>query len=91
MPTLCTELEVLISTSAWLVQNGWDLEAISIATGAGLPPVSNQKAQVRDTFKSKNISFPVSLFKNRGLDIIARLNDLIWKIECKGLGKGIFR
>ncbi len=53
MPTLCSELEVLISTSAWLVQDGWELEAISIATGAGLPTVNSQKVQFRDAFKSK--------------------------------------
>ncbi len=88
MPTLCTELEVLISTSVWLVQNGWELEAISIATGTGLPSINSQKSQFRDALKSKNVLFPEALFKNCGPDIVARSNDSIWKLECKGLGKG---
>jgi hypothetical protein len=70
------------------MQNGWEIEAISIAKGMGLLPVSSQKAQIRDAFKNNNVLFPESLFKNRGPDIIARSNAITWKFECKGLGKG---
>ncbi len=50
--------------------------------------ISFQKAQIMDTFKSNNISFTESLFKNRGPDIIARTNNIVWKLECKGIGEG---
>ena len=51
MPTLCSELEVLINTAIWLIQNGWELEAMSIARGAGLPSTEVQKEEVRKAFK----------------------------------------
>ena len=88
MATLCSELEVLIATAVWLVQNGWKLEAISIAKGVGLPPIEVQKEEARKAFQSKNITFTEELFKARGPDIVANSNEGIWKIECKGLGKG---
>ncbi len=88
MPTLCSELEVLIATAIWLVQNGWELEAISVAKGVGLPQIEVQKEAVREAFKNKSMPFVEELFKSRGPDIVARSGETILKIECKGLVKG---
>lgn len=88
IPTLYSELDILISTAIWVVQNGWELEAISIPRGARRPSVEAMKEEVRKAFQSKNIKFAYELFKPMGPDIVARSDEVIWKIECKGLGKG---
>jgi hypothetical protein len=88
MPTLTSELEVLIATSIWLIRNDWNVETISVAVGRDLPPVDCQKERIRKAFNSENMPFDERVFKPRGPDIIARSHEGIWKIECKGLGKG---
>jgi len=88
MLTLTSELEVLIATTVWLVRNGWNIEAISVAVGRELPPVDGQKEEIRKAFNVENMPFDKKVFKPRGPDIIARSPEGIWKIECKGLGKG---
>ena len=88
MPILTSELEVLIATTTWLVRNGWDIETISVAQGSGLPTVDSQKEKIRKAFNTENKPFDKKMFKPRGPDIIARSHADIWKIECKGLGKG---
>jgi len=88
MPTLTSELEVLIATTVWLVRNDWNIEAISVAGGHGLPPVGYQKEEIRKAFNTESVTFDNKMFKHRGPDIIARSHEGIWKIECKGLGKG---
>ena len=88
MLTLASELEVLIATTVWLLRDGWTVEAISVAGGCGLAHVDYQKEEVRKAFKAENVPFYDRLFKPRGPDIVARSHEGIWKIECKGLGKG---
>jgi hypothetical protein len=88
MLTLTSELEVLIATSLWLVKNGWNIEVISVAGGRGLPTVDYQKEEIRKAFNVKSVPFDRKMFKSRGPDIVARSHEGVWKIECKGLGKG---
>ena len=88
MLTPTSELEVLIATALWLIKNGWSVEVISVATGHGLPPVDQQKKEIRRAFVADNVTFDEKIFKPRGPDIIAGSPDCTWKIECKGLGNG---
>jgi hypothetical protein len=88
MLTLASELEVLISTAVWLLRSGWNVEAISVARGYGLPSVEYQKQEIRKAFSDQNLLFNETIFKPQGPDIIASSHEGIWKIECKGLGKG---
>jgi hypothetical protein len=88
MPTFTSELEVLIATTVWLVRNDWNIEAISVAGGHGLPPVGYQKEEIRKAFNAESAPFDRKIFKPRGPDIVAYSHEGIWKIECKGLGKG---
>jgi len=88
MPILTSELEVLIAIIIWLARNGWNIEAISVAQGSGLPTVDSQKEEIRKAFNAENMPFDKKMFKPRGPDIIARSHADIWKIECKGLGIG---
>jgi len=79
---------VLIATTVWLLRHGWKVEAISVAGGRGLPLVDYQKEEIGKAFKAENVPFDERIFKHRGPDIVARSHEGIWKIECKGLGKG---
>jgi len=88
MLTLTSELEVLIATTVWLLRNNWNVEAISVATGSGLPPIEYQKEEIRKAFNAEDVPFDERIFKPQGPDIVARSHKGIWKIECKGLGKG---
>ena len=88
MLTLASELEVLIGTALWLLRNGWRVETISIAKGRGLPPVNQQKEEIRKAFNADNAPFDEIMFRPEGPDIIASSHEGIWKIECKGLGGG---
>jgi len=88
MLTLSSELEVLIATVVWLSKNGWVIEAVSVAGGRGLLPIVHQKEEVIKALESESVRFDETLFKSRGPDIVARSCETIWKIECKGLGKG---
>jgi hypothetical protein len=86
MPTRVSELEVLIATSLWLYEHNWQIDSISIATGAGLPPIERQKEVVLQEFRSAHIPFAIkTLFNHRGPDIVARSDELVWKFECKGI------
>lgn len=88
MPTLTSELDVLIATSLWLVRNGWSVESISIARGSGLPSVQQQKESISKAFKTDNVMFDEGVLRPVGPDIIASSYSGEWKIECKGLGQG---
>ena len=88
MLTATSELEVLAATLVWLVRNGWTIEAISIATGHGLQSIEHQKEEVRKTLRQENASLEQLVFKAKGPDIIARSEEGVWKIECKGMGGG---
>jgi len=88
MPILTTELAVLVSMIIWLLRDEWEIEEISIARGHGLATVECQKTEIEKAFIAENAPFEKTIFKPKGPDIIARSERGIWKIECKGLGKG---
>jgi hypothetical protein len=88
MPTLTSEPEVLIATTVWLLRNNWNVEAISVARGSGLPPVEYQKEEIRKAFDAAKVPFDGGILSSQGPDIVACSHEDIWKIECKGLGKG---
>ena len=90
MAILVSEYEVLKATIVWLDRNGWTIESISMATGSGLPPIAQQEQQLIQELEAANIRFEGrTIFKPQGPDIVARSHEGIWKIECKGLGKGL--
>ena len=75
MPTLTSEVEVLIATTVWLLRNRWNVEAISIARGSGLPPVDYQKEEIRKAFNAENVPFDGRILKPQGPDIVARSHE----------------
>lgn len=88
MLTLSSELEVLTATTVWLLRNNWNVQAISVAGGSGLPPVENQTKEIRKAFNAENVPFDERILQHKGPDIVAHSHEGVWKIECKGLGKG---
>lgn len=80
--------DILKATIVWLHKNGWIAESVSIATGKGLPPIEQQKKQLMRELATANVPFPGAVYSREGPDIIARSDEGIWKIECKGLGLG---
>ena len=81
-----SELDVLVSTCRWLHDQGWTIDSISLATGAGLPRIGEQKQVIKQEFEAAHIAFdPKTLFRRHGADIIARSGEAIWKFECKGM------
>ena len=88
MVTLTSEFEVLKATIVWLHTNGWTIESVSIATGKGLPPIEQQKAQLERDLETADIPFYGTIYRSKGPDIIAHSHEGTWKMECKGLGSG---
>jgi len=84
--TLSSELNVLIATALWLLRNGWTIEAMSIAVGHGLPSIDYQKGKIREALVGEKVE--TISFKAKGPDIVARSQEGIWRIECKGMGGG---
>ncbi len=82
--TLSSELNVLIATALWLLRNGWTIEAMSIAVGHGLPSIDYQKGKIREALMGEKVE--TISFKAKGPDIVARSQEGIWRIECKGMG-----
>jgi len=83
-----SEFEVLITTIRWLVNDHWDIQALSIAKGQGLPSIIHQEKTIREKFCAEGIEINQIIFKPKGPDIIARKGGIEWRIECKGLGQG---
>jgi len=85
---LIPEVDVLILVAKWLHSNGWQLEGISMPHGRGIDPIRN-KAKLETEFTAVGISISNIEFRPIGEDIRARQGSNLWKIECKGLGKGV--
>ncbi|MCH8063490.1 MAG: hypothetical protein IH861_13425 [Chloroflexi bacterium] len=86
MLTFVSELDVLVSTCRWLDDRGWTIDSISLAPGAGLPRIGEQKEVIRQEFEAAHIAFDANtLFRRRGADINARSGEIVWKFECKGM------
>ncbi len=81
-----SEIDVIIATAHWLHSNGWVLQIISVPKGEGIDHATD-KERLKSKLLASNIPLPVR-FESKGPDIIASFNGGIWKIECKGLGKG---
>lgn len=80
------EIDVLIGVAKWLINNGWQIEVLSIPHGKGI-----NSAKDRTTLETElaigNINNNIK-FKQAGEDIRARQGKNIWKIECKCLSSG---
>jgi len=81
------EIHILIETCHWLCSKGWQLDTVSFPKGKGLDYSEQQKMFFRRMITSK-IELPKN-YESNGPDIIARKDDIIWKVECKGLGIGV--
>jgi hypothetical protein len=80
------EIDVLIETIVWLHSNGWVSDTVSLPKGQGFDSCE-QIAKLCIRLTKEGIKLPKQ--DSRGPDIIARKEDDVWKIECKGLGKGV--
>ncbi len=81
------EIDVIIATVKWLHREGYNMQAISIPRGQGLS-VEEQKKKLSIELDSLNSKYTNEIFKPHGPDIIAKSADVMWNIECKGLGTG---
>ena len=80
------EIHILNETCLWLGSNGWRL-IVSFPKGKGFDYSEQQKMFFRRMITSK-IELP-SNFESNGPDIIAMKDNIVWKVECKGLGIGV--
>jgi len=78
------ETDVLIGTIKWLQANGWQIEKISPPHGQGIRS-SDESINIMG---QQGISLAGVRIESHGEDIQARLGEIVWKIECKGLGVG---
>lgn len=75
------EFEVLSSTLEWLVNEGWEIRTVSPAKGQALT-VADQRSSLHDRFGFSDVRF-----EPEGPDIVAEREDLVWRVECKGMSK----
>jgi len=82
-----SEFDVLCAVALWLQARG-TVEALIISPARGQEKsLEEQKFQLKEKLLlagCENISF-----QNNGSDIVARDKSCIWKVECKGLGRGV--
>jgi hypothetical protein len=83
------EIDVVIATALWLYSNSCVIQVISLPKGEGIDSIENRK-KLKNKLLASNITLEAIRFKSEGPDIVASFNEGkdIWKIECKGLGKG---
>ncbi|MBI5315744.1 MAG: hypothetical protein HZB34_07215 [Nitrospirae bacterium] len=81
-----SEFDVLCAAALWLQGLG-TVEAVVVSPARGQElSLEEQKRQLKEKLHRvgcENISFSTN-----GPDIIARDKSCIWKVECKGLGRG---
>ncbi len=84
------EIDVIIGVSIWLSKNGWKIISISIPNNQKQSK-HNQNKKLISTFIEEELDISEIELNANGPDIIAQqLNGVrLWKIECKGLGKGV--
>jgi len=78
------EIDVLIGVAKWLQANGWDIYVISPPHGQGIGTISDLRAKMVQS----GVSLTGVKIQPHGEDIRAKLCEIVWKIECKGLGEG---
>ncbi|MCI0561990.1 MAG: hypothetical protein MN733_26175, partial [Nitrososphaera sp.] len=82
-----SEFDVLCAAALWLQSLG-TVEGVIISPARGQEiSLEEQKHQLKEKLLRagcENISF-----SNNGPDIVARDKSCIWKVECKGLGRGV--
>jgi len=86
MTARISEFDVLVPTARWLVDQGCQDMKISIANNQGRSH-QDQKNEITESLRDKGFTGIIS-FVSTGPDLIARNNELIWKVECKGLSGG---
>ena len=87
-PQYVPELNVLMAVVQWLHSEGWTIERLSIAHGAGIDSV-NAKNRVEAELTRLGIERNSVRLVSIGEDIRAKKGDTLWRIECKGLAEGM--
>lgn len=82
-----SEIDVIIATALWLHSNNYMIQVISIPKGEGID-IAADRQKLMGKLAEKGIPLESIRFESKGPDIIASFDSGIWKIECKGLGKG---
>ena len=80
------EWEVLIAVAVWLVQQEAQLVRVSLPRGQPTHK-TEQRIRLKEALKKAGYDAPLQEVSS-GPDIVARLGDIEWKIECKGAGTG---
>lgn len=75
------EVDVLIEVAKWLYSNSWQLEKLSSSC-------PKDKGKIKTELTASGISIGNIDFQHAGEDIKARKENILWKIECKGLSSG---
>ena len=79
------EVAVIIAVIKWLHFEGWTVESLSIPSGQKIDSIAS-KNQVKAQLALLGIEARNVRFASRGEDIRASKDNILWKIECKGLG-----
>jgi hypothetical protein len=82
------EVDVLIAVVRYLHSEGWTIENLSVAHGAGIDSVSS-KNRVKVELAKLGIERNIVRFVSKGEDIRARKGGILWRIECKGLAESM--
>ncbi len=82
--SIVSEGDVLVATTAFLVQRGLVPYQFSVAVGRGLKS-TDTTAHLRQIFASIGLS---PNFTGNGADILAVSENEWWAVECKGSGAG---
>lgn len=83
-PTTVTEPQVVQATMVWLARRGVIPLQFSLSGGTGEEREA-LKADILDRYKGASID---PAFSREGPDIEAVSDSELWRIECKGAGKG---
>lgn len=87
-PQYVPELDVLMAVVQWLHSEGWTIERLSVAHGAGIDSV-NGKNRVEAELTKLGIERNSVRLVSTGEDIRAKKGDILWRIECKGLAESM--
>jgi hypothetical protein len=79
------EIDVVIGTSLWLHSRGWKIDTISVPKGQGID-YDADKEKLMSRLAESNVGADSYVLRANGPDIIARLDSMLCKIECKGFG-----
>lgn len=79
------EIEILVAAVKWLHSSGWTIEHVSIPHGQGIDSISS-KAKLQTELALLGIQDGTVRFVSKGEDVRAKKGNILWRIECKGLG-----